>query len=222
MIGILGDIHAGFNGLRRAHDRALAAGAVALIQVGDFGFYAGAPYKLNAFRFTLPIYVIDGNHDNFAELREVKPGEIMTYAHNVFYVSRGTLLVIDSKRIAFLGGAGSIDKDIRIKEGWLWQPDEQITAEDVRRACALPKPIDLMITHCPPQATITKYFETPEKIMFKTQAFGVAPDWSDPSALMVEKVWEELGKPPLICGHMHESVVDDLVRILNIDELILI
>ena len=44
-------------------------------------------------------------------------------------------------------------------------------------------------------------------------------DWTDPSAIVVEWAWQQLGKPPLIAGHMHRSVVWENVRILDINEI---
>jgi UDP-2,3-diacylglucosamine pyrophosphatase LpxH len=221
MLAILGDIHGGFQSLRKAHDHALLEGASALIQVGDFGLEYGAIPRILAMRLTLPIYFIDGNHDNFSQLRELPKGEIVQLAKGLFYCGRGSGIFLDGRKIVFLGGAGSIDKDIRLQQGMLWQADEQITEDDYQRTVDM-EDADLLITHCPPQRTITKHFETPEGIAMKVYCFGVAPDWSDPSAAKVEAAWAALGFPRLICGHMHRSVVDEQVQILNCDELVFV
>lgn len=221
MIGILGDIHGDWDILNRILVRAQAAGAVALIQVGDFGFGWDVVWQMAKVLPQIPVYAIDGNHDNFSILRELPKGEISKLYENFFYCGRGSKLALDGRNIIFLGGAGSIDKDIRMRYGMLWQADEQITEEDLHRTTDNEDP-DLFITHCPPQRIITKHFEGEEGRAMKVQAFGVSPDWSDPSATKIEVAWVALGQPRLICGHMHRSVVDGNVQILNCNELIFV
>jgi Icc-related predicted phosphoesterase len=221
MIGILGDIHGNFNELNRALVKAQAEGAVALIQVGDFGFGWDVVWQMSKVSPQIPVYAIDGNHDNFSSLRELPKGEITKLYDNFFYCGRGSSMVLDGRKIVFLGGAGSIDRDIRLRYGMLWQVDEQITEDDLERTIDQ-KDADIFITHCPPQRIITKHFEGEEGRAMKVQAFGVSPDWSDPSATKLEVAWVELGQPRLICGHMHRSVVDGNVQILNCDELIFV
>lgn len=60
-------------------------------------------------------------------------------------------------------GAGSIDNDknIRLENGWPWYPDEEITDADVDRTIGL-GPVDILITHSPPQRIVTKHWDTPE------------------------------------------------------------
>jgi Icc-related predicted phosphoesterase len=221
MIGILGDIHGDWNSLNRALVEAQAEGAVALIQVGDFGFEWDVVWQMSKVSPQIPVYAIDGNHDNFSILRELPKGEITKLYDNFFYCGRGSSMVLDGRKIVFLGGAGSIDKDIRMRYGMLWQVDEQITEDDLERTIDQ-KDADIFITHCPPQRIITKHFEGEEGRAMKVQSFGVSPDWSDPSATKLEVAWVELGQPRLICGHMHRSVVDGNVQILNCDELIFV
>lgn len=221
MLAVLGDTHGDWNELHRALIYAKAAGAVALLQVGDFGFGWDVIWQVAKLKPELPVYAIDGNHDNFSILRELPKGEISKLYENFFYCGRGSSLVLDGRKIVFLGGAGSIDKDIRMHYGMLWQPDEQITEEDLQRTTNNEDP-DLFITHCPPQRIITKHFEGEEGRAMKVQSFGVSPDWSDPSATKIEVAWVALGQPRLICGHMHRSVVDGNVQILNCNELIFV
>jgi hypothetical protein len=219
MLALLGDIHGGFDGLRAAERRAKDAGATALVQVGDFGWYSRLLDRLREPRL-LPVYFIDGNHEDHELLFGRVRGDVTEmWGSGLFYVRRGAVLELDGRRIAFLGGAGSIDKQIRLANRWHWSELEQITDADVARLEGA-GPVDLMIAHCPPQRTIATHFETPEGIAFKVRAFGVPPDWSDPSAVKVETAWLGLGAPPLYCGHMHRRIADDRVRILDIEELL--
>jgi hypothetical protein len=218
MIALLGDIHAGFDTLRRAEQEAVNLGAKALIQVGDFGWYWKYLGELRQTKRLLPVYFIDGNHENHEDLFSRVTGDITEFwESNLFYVRRGSVLEIDGKRIAFLGGAASIDKAYRLAHGIHWSAQELVTDADVERLKDVGK-VDLFVTHTPPQSVVTRNFETPEGIAFKVGAFGVPPDWSDPSAAKVETAWNYVGLPPLVCGHFHKSVIDGKVTILNIAE----
>ena len=53
--------------------------------------------------------------------------------------------------------------------------------------------------------------------------FGHDPAaWRDPSAINIETLWDAVGNPPLVCGHMHRSLVDGNVRILDINEVCIV
>lgn len=220
MFGLLGDIHGDFDTLRYSERRCLEAGATALILVGDVGWYPKRLEPLRARRL-LPTYFIDGNHEDHVDLfARIQDDVTEFWESGLFYVRRGSVVTIDGVRIAFLGGAGSIDKDYRLRNHWHWNPEEQITDDDVARLHGK-GPVDLMVTHTPPDAVVQKHYETPARKTLKARTFDVSEDWFDPSANQVQRAWESLGKPPLVCGHFHESVQDEehRVRILNIDEL---
>ena len=54
-------------------------------------------------------------------------------APNLVFVPRGTVLELDGRRIAFLGGGNSIiDRAVR-RNGVDWWPEEQVTLADVAR-----------------------------------------------------------------------------------------
>jgi predicted phosphodiesterase len=226
LLAFLGDIHGSAWALVRAAAQAREAGAVALIQVGDFGWserMLGEMRKLLPYGLPLPVYAIDGNHEDYAWLNASgAEGRLSSWAfgnHHLTYVPRGVVLAIGDSFVAFLGGAESVDKAIRVKSfgrhGGVWYPDERITPEQEARLDTLPR-CDVLVTHTPPASTIAKHFDPADLWNY----FGVDPrTWTDPSADAVERVWTRLGKPPLYCGHMHRHVEDDGVTILNIDEL---
>jgi hypothetical protein len=138
------------------------------------------------------------------------------------FVPRGTWLKLDGRWFGCLGGAGSIDKATRLLYKMYWSPDEQITDDEVRRLL-LTRPIGepiRLLTHCPPQSVITKRFDNrPGGLLRRMKEWGVPPDWFDPSAHKIEAAWQELGCPPLYCGHMHETVQEGNVRILAVEEI---
>lgn len=205
MIMLLGDIHGEIGVLKFAIASASARGAVALIIVGDVGLFRHN--EADFFRVIknspIPIYFIDGNHDDcnrWAELKEVTqvyPNE------KLFYIPRGSVLELDGRTIAFMGGAASIDKATRLVNNWHWVESENINQEEIDRLRENIKgrQIDIFISHCPPGSVIDQHFNPYDKLRF-----GVPIDWTDPNQLVIESLWKEMGYPAIYSGHMHRSV----------------
>lgn len=105
----------------------------AVIVTGDFGFiwHGGTKEKLlldKLSSFPFQIYFIDGNHDNFDNLEDYRiidfhGGRARQICNNVFHLMRGEVYVIDGKKIFTMGGAASIDKELRVP-GQSWWPQE--------------------------------------------------------------------------------------------------
>lgn len=223
MILLLGDIHGDYRTLQRAIDNANKVGAAALIQVGDFGLFRSfgmnseEQFKNVVYTSKCPVYFIDGNHDDctrwttYTEVSQVYP-ELPLY-----YVPRGTVMEIDNRTVAFMGGAGSIDKNMRLQEGWHWDEKENISPYEVLRMMdnAKDKHIDMFITHCPPNSVINEHFDPRGKLQF-----GVGLDWHDHNQDIIENIWHAIGTPNVYSGHMHKRVVGMTYRILDINELL--
>lgn len=184
MIAFIGDVHGKFEELQalfRRHRVLMDADAV--IQVGDFGLF---PTPQCAYvPPPRPIYWIDGNHEYFPEIMHLtEPTEVRP---NAIYVPRGTILEIAGHRVAFLGGADSVDRHLRIP-GVSWFPQESIRYADMIRF-----PPDasatILATHVPPLHVV------------RHMLGSCAPD---PSARAVEAVWDGLGRPLCVSGHMHQ------------------
>jgi len=217
MIALLGDIHGDFFMLGQLVRRAKEKGATAVIQVGDFGYYPRLIAQLRQLDLVLPVYWIDGNH----EAHEYFLDDENTQTHdNVTFVPRGSVLDIDNRRIAFMGGAASVDKQIRIDYRMHWSPLEDIRPQDMDRMrtelAKVDNKVDMFITHVPTQSVIQKHFD-PRVLR---DYFGLPLTWRDPNADRVEELWNEMNKPPMYSGHMHRSVKDGNCRILNINELV--
>lgn len=223
MILLLGDIHGDFTVLQDAIQKAEQVGAVAVIQVGDFGLFRGDGAYNGFHRVTqsakVPVYFIEGNHDDCS--RWIQHNEIYQVWDdaNLFYVPRGTVMELDNRVIAFMGGAASIDKETRLRHGWHWDKNELLSQEqiDILFKNAEEKKVDIFITHCPPDSVITEYFDNSAKILF-----GVGLDWVDPTQAQIEDMWHKLGTPEIFSGHMHKRVVGQNYRILDINELLAI
>lgn len=212
-LGIIGDIHGELHVLSDiVKETAPYDNVVANIQVGDMGIDKSQishwqKYKWN---FAKPTYFIDGNHEDFDLLNYSEVTEILP---NLFYVPRGTIMQLDGRIVAFLGGAASIDYKIRLEYGYDWDLRENILPEQVERfytnleSMGTPK-VDLLVTHVPPQYVIDKYFDnySPIHKMQTRRDFGAPLDWMDPNAKIIEDIWNKLGQPQMVCGHMHKHV----------------
>jgi predicted phosphodiesterase len=223
-IALLGDVHGDWSAVVLAAQEAKREGASALIQVGDLGWSASLLERAQNVPACLPVYAIDGNHEDFGWLAERTGGRTTTLASGLTFIARGDVCTIAGVRIAFLGGAESVDKKWRktrfqapeMSGEYLWWPDERITYEQADRLASGPR-VDLFVTHTPPDRVIRKHFP-PEGL----RMFGLDPaTWTDPSALAVEAAWNVLGRPPLVCGHMHRAVRDENITILDINQLAL-
>jgi predicted phosphodiesterase len=223
MILLLGDIHGNVATLRHAIEKAVEAEAMALVQVGDLGLFPRggvAEVFHNVCKASpIPIYFIEGNHDDCRRWVQLTEVTRVWDDANLFYIPRGTVMQLDGRTIAFMGGAASIDKNIRLHEGWHWDKYENIAPEEVLRLFnnAEGKTIDMLITHDVPTSVCKAHFDDSAKLWF-----GVGKDWHDVNMDVIEKIWEHLGKPKIYSGHMHRSVIGPNYRILDIDEKLLV
>ena len=107
MIAFIGDVHREFNRLAGAVAQ-LPAGVDVAIQVGDLGLHGDdlGPTGPGVPRLNRPVYYVTGNHDYEPSYRGItRPTEM---APNLVFVPRGTVLELDGRRIAFLGGGDSV------------------------------------------------------------------------------------------------------------------
>lgn len=214
MLAVVGDIHGEFWRLQDIVRKIEQNKQItAIIQVGDFGYYPDRLRMLRQCQFNIPVYWIDGNHEDFELF--VHFTEITEVHDNCFYVPRGTVMELDGKTVGFMGGAGSIDKFLRARYNAHWSPLENITDEQFARMNDVAS-VDVLITHTPPQSVIDKNFDqSPDAFAF----FGAPPNWFDPNARLIESLWSRLNFPPMYCGHMHRRVSDRSCRILDICEV---
>jgi predicted phosphodiesterase len=221
MILLLGDIHGDFFVLKDAIEKAEKVEATCLIQVGDFGLFQRNGIDTGFHRICkqakVPVYFIDGNHDDCSRWTELTEVTRIWDDANLFYVPRGTVMEIDGRTIAFMGGAGSIDKHTRLRNGWHWDEKENISPEEVLRLMdnVKGKTLDMLLTHCPPNSVIEEHFDPRQKLWF-----GVDLDWKDHNQDIIENIWKALDFPMIYSGHMHRRVVGDSHRILDINELV--
>lgn len=210
-VALVGDIHGSPKALLRA---AATPGVVAVVQLGDFGLLRERIPQLG-----VPLYWLEGNHEQWKFIEQntvIGLGGLQEITSKCWYVSRGEVVTVGGIRFLCGGGADSVDKDYQVRHGH-WSSREQWSAVDEEAMCAATD-VDVMLTHSPPQCTIATHFD-PNDL---TAYFGLPNTWTSPVAFAVQRVWEHHGQPPLYCGHMHRTVRDGVVRILNIDEVVLV
>jgi predicted phosphodiesterase len=203
VIAFIGDVHRAFRRLMRTVEE-LPTDIETIVQVGDLGLRPSDLALPNSgmFRLTRPMYFIGGNHDHEPWFRDLRaPTELAT---NLIYVPRGAVLRLDERRVAFLGGGDSVIDRPQRCEGVDWWPEERVTAEDVARLAGA-GPVDILVAHTPPAPVYPLY--------------GYRPD---PSACEVERAWEMLGRPALVCGHLHRARAVGPVRVLAELEVLLL
>lgn len=217
MIYVVGDLHGEFMRLVTLKKHLTEQDTV--IQVGDFGFYPeGINQWLDLFEtYPCRILAIDGNHEDFNYISTFGEG-VHNVVGNLFYVSRGTVMEIEGKLFGFLGGGESIDKAYR-RENISWWKEEQITVKDTETMVENVnyRQLDFLIAHVPPKFTIAAHFGP-----LNTKYWGLPDEWEDISAQRMSKVYHTIRPRNFICGHMHRSVIDGNIRILDINEVITI
>lgn len=141
-----------------------------LFQLGDFGFWPSLSEEKISYGWgghatiytkkdtdclsnikpkNTKIYWLCGNHEQHSELNKYQDGKIHELEKNIFFCSRGSSLVLpDGRKILFIGGAISIDKNQRTP-GIDWFPEETISYEDYEK-CMIHDRIDVVMSHtCP-------------------------------------------------------------------------
>jgi len=215
MIVFWGDTHAEFDFFPAILEKIPQDATI--IQVGDFGYWPDRMRRWDRMWEKLgrerPIYFIDGNHEYHPNLSHDKPTEVWK---GLIHIPRGHVEVIDGKRIAFFGGAFSPDRIFR-KLGRDYFLDEVPSQEEFQRLLDIEGPIDMMVTHTAPESVINAWFPH----LSKNTDWKLPLDWYDPTSRMLDKAWDRFGRPPLVCGHMHKSIVSypGPVRILDAMEI---
>lgn len=140
--GVAGDWHGNTQWVRKVlHDFA-AENITHIYQVGDFGIWPGPQgkdflVKTNqlAAELGITIHIIPGNHEDYNQIDLMdtdNDGWLYRKAYpQLKFAPRGHVWTYNGITMAALGGAGSIDRNLRV-EGRDWWPQEEITDKDVR------------------------------------------------------------------------------------------
>lgn len=221
MIFVVGDVHGHYEALQRINRFACPDDII--IQVGDFSFseYTKMIWEQLYPRVICPVYAIGGNHEDYDFLDTLPKDEVVEVADKLFYVPRGTVMMMEGLRIGFLGGAESLDKYKRnvASAPKTWWSQESILQEDVDKLVKNVgnKGLDVLIVHSPPNSTKMGFFPAVD-----TESWSLPSNWSDESARMVDVAVVLTNPKKIFCGHMHRSIVVDRVQFLAINEVAVI
>ncbi len=113
---IVGDVHGRLINLYDVINNSRQLNIDAVIQCGDFGFwqsvfaeYYGTIISHKSRKFALPVYVIDGNHEDHKWLHNQNKKDWAKYL-NIHFMERATVKRFGESIIAFLGGALNVDR----------------------------------------------------------------------------------------------------------------
>ncbi|HNU68922.1 MAG TPA: metallophosphoesterase [Myxococcota bacterium] len=215
----IGDIHGDIRSTWEMLDaarRELRIGAA--VQVGDFGFFPEILGNLpdDFPRFPVPLYAIDGNHEDHAWLaacRENRTVEEWKRRLDLHYMERGSVTVIGGTRFGFLGGALHVDRPQEFdsasgSSNYIQQDDVASALERFRNE----RP-DVIVTHsCPTGIGIGIHGSPiflPGVLAFISSAgfdAGVEGDCGDSE---LTRLWNGLETRPKawIFGHFHTDIL---------------
>jgi hypothetical protein len=167
-----GDWHGSLDWAVRCVRLAMEQGVDAIVQLGDFGIWPGrgGRHFLDGLEDALtlahlPLYFVDGNHEDFPQLlaypmvadgtREVRP--------HIRHLPRGLRWTWAGLSFLALGGATSLDRPLRVPMV-NWWPEEEITAAEADDA-ASGGHADVMLTHdCPAGVAIPGINPTTDRL----------------------------------------------------------
>lgn len=222
MIYITGDTHRDFSHIRqfcKEHDT--KAWKDVMIILGDaginyFGDHRDEEFKQYLSKIPITFFCIHGNH----EMRpwHIKNTTLLEYqgdlvytdpaCRNVCYAIDGNTYDFAEHRCLVIGGAYSVDKYYRLKNGYRWFSDEQPTKDikqSVMKAIDCDKSIDVVLSHtCP-------YKYIPREMFLS----GVDQSTVDDSTeRFLETVEEKVNYQKWYCGHWHTEKTIDRMRFL--------
>ncbi|MBQ7113155.1 MAG: metallophosphoesterase [Clostridia bacterium] len=200
-----------------------------LIILGDAGinyFGGGRDRHLKKRLSKLPItlFCIHGNHERrpytVSSYREAEWSGGAVYRENAFpnllFAKDGEIYDLDGKKCIAIGGAYSVDKELRLANGWGWwedeQPSEEIKGYVEGRLSSRNNRVDYILSHtCP-----LRY--EPQEAFIR----GVDESKVDKSTgLWLDEIEGRLDYTKWYCGHYHIEKSIDKMRFLYKGVLIL-
>ncbi len=197
-----------------------------LIVAGDFGCICRYPerasLKLNSNDLHTIEYIyedapfitlfVDGNHENHTVLNQLPVskkwgGCVHQLTPYCYHLMRGEVFTIQDKTFLAMGGALSVDKDLR-KEGESWWPEELIYQKDYDNAmnnmAKHNNTVDYVVTHtCPTPVGIELEKELPP---YDTWLWGQKK--TDQSCQFLEDLRKQIQFKEWFFGHFH--VISDI------------
>jgi Icc-related predicted phosphoesterase len=223
-IGLLGDVHGNRRWLLAAIERFASLAIHDVIQMGDLGIWPGeeAAQTFNiadkALRQrSMQMWVAPGNHEDYDRISGLGPREDgwLPFRPHILLAPRGHRTEINGITFLWLGGAGSIDRVVRLEQDWRerenqlargekpkaksWWPQESITEDDAAIS-QVGGAADVMICHDAPfpiPVIEDKLAELPQDFVSVDLAHVHA------SRMRLTKVVEAVRPALLLHGHYH-------------------
>lgn len=227
-IFVTGDPHGNFKHIKLFTEKAETTKSDLLIIVGDVGLnynYDENDRIRKQYLFNLPLsfLLVRGNHEGHPE---TVPGMQYSYLPEfsslvffekefpgIYYINAGQFVVNDIKCLA-IGGAYSVDKEIRILSSRPWFYDEQPTVLEKRavdNAISLSPDFDFVFTHSCPYDLIPRH-------LFLSQVDQSKVDTRTEEYL--QEVYNKINFKTWYCGHYHgDEWLSNSVRLLYKDFL---
>ncbi|MCL2061109.1 MAG: metallophosphatase family protein [Firmicutes bacterium] len=191
-----------------------------LIILGDCAFFYNhffgeteKDFTRQDFAVELPITIlcVQGNHE--VPFKEMPAKKIKLLggdgyeSHGIYFAENGTELMIKGKKCLIIGGAYSVDKEMRLRYAYGWWGNEELLDEELAEieARVTGKVYDFVLTHtCP-------YSKLPREVFLP----GI--DQSKVSNRMenaLERIKNAITFDKWFCGHFHTEKIDGEVIFL--------
>jgi len=225
MFFVTGDTHGDFTRIEKFCRRFKTSKSDCLVIVGDVGVNFNEDARDDMAKeylsdMPITIFAVHGNHEarpqNFDTYMEIEWCGATAYAEPMYpsliFAKDGEIYDFDGKKTFVCGGAYSVDKPIRLAEGYKWWPDEQ-PSEETKKYCEKQLDgacwnVDVVLTHTVPFKYIPR----------DTFTMGdIDPATIDNSTeLWLDTIEDRLTYKKWYAGHFHiERLVDNLRIVFN-------
>ena len=192
---LVGDVHGQWSHLNRIINQERPD---IVLQAGDFGIWANYhDFKYDYCKDSIKngdtkIYWCDGNHEDHISIRKVM-AEKGKYdiGENIHYMPRSSVLTLpDGRRVLFIGGAWSVDWDMRTDGKDWFREEELISQKDVDPVFDMEEgSIDIVVSHTCPNEFIMGWYD----------------EHQDPSRKALSAVLKHLKPYKWYFGHWHND-----------------
>jgi len=190
-IYVIGDVHMNF--LRLASALEEVSHGRNVVCCGEFGYWpddVDFEWKIKKLSDLLVkreqrILFCDGNHEDLPKLFKLaakSKDDVVEISPMIFYVKRGGACDVEGVKFLFLGGANSVDKNVRFP-GYNWFPEEDIKSKDVEKAIRNLRGVDVVVTHtCPEEVkSIAGEAELDSSTLFNMRMLSVLFQYGSPT-----------------------------------------
>lgn len=158
-----------------------------------------------AARLPITILAIQGNHE--VPFKEMPAKKIKLFggegyeSHGILFAENGTELCLNGKKCLVIGGAYSVDKDIRILRDYGWWENEELTDTElaVIENAVVGKKYDYVLTHTCPFSNLPREVFLPgvdqSKVLNRTEK-------------ALDRIKDDIEFKKWYCGHYHTDKVD--------------